>query len=151
MKKQVLVEVLKKVCYLPHPEAHKGRLILGKEIFEEEGRETNVFISPGAIIDLTGNVIIRAWTMIGAGTTIWTHDHYHGGRNKPLLELQEEKGVKWQDKKVGRDVWLHGCTVLAQVTEIPDGVIVGASAVLTKNPGSYEIWAGNPAKKIGER
>jgi hypothetical protein len=23
--------------------------------------------------------------------------------------------------------------------------------VLTKNPGAYEIWAGNPARKIGVR
>ncbi|THB78768.1 MAG: hypothetical protein D6B25_03295, partial [Desulfobulbaceae bacterium] len=41
--------------------------------------------------------------------------------------------------------------VLYQVTEIPDGVVLGAGSILTKNPGPYEIWAGNPARKIGER
>lgn len=151
MKKQLLIEVLKKVCYLPHPEVRKGRLILSKEIFDNEDRETNVVISPGAMLDLTGDITVGPWTMIGAGTTVWTHDHYHYGRDKPLLKLQEEKGVKWLDKMVGRDVWLHGCTILPQVTEIPDGVVVGAGSVLTKNPGAYEIWAGNPARKIGER
>jgi acetyltransferase-like isoleucine patch superfamily enzyme len=37
------------------------------------------------------------------------------------------------------------------VTKIPDGVVIAANAVLTKNPGIYEIWGGVPAKKIGER
>jgi acetyltransferase-like isoleucine patch superfamily enzyme len=151
MKKQVLLEVIKKVCYFPHPEVHTGQLVLSNEIFKNNDRETNVVISPGARIDLTGNIIIGPWAMIGEGTTIFTHDHYHEGRDRPLLKLQEEKGVKWLNKRVGRDVWLHGCTILAQVTTIPDGVVVGAGSVLTKNPGYYEIWAGNPAKKVGER
>ncbi|MBW1750927.1 MAG: hypothetical protein JRJ37_09570 [Deltaproteobacteria bacterium] len=38
-----------------------------------------------------------------------------------------------------------------QVTHIPNGVVIGAGSVLTKNPGPYEIWAGNPARKIGMR
>ena len=129
------------VCYWPHDEIHHGILEVENE---------TVMISLGARIDLTGNVEIGALSMIGDGTQIFTHDHYHEGR-RPLLLLQQEKGVKWQDKKIGRDVWLHGCIVLYQVTEIPDGVVVGAGAVLTKNPEAYGIYAGNPATKIGER
>ena len=151
MDKQQVFEVLKQVLHCPHPEVRKGILTLQKEVFEESERETNIYISPGARIDLTGDVIIGSWTMIGEGTRILTHDHYHEGRDKPLLKLQEEIGVKWSNKKIGRDVWLHNCTILVQVTEIPDGVVVGTGAVLTKNPGPYEIWAGNPARKIAER
>jgi acetyltransferase-like isoleucine patch superfamily enzyme len=40
---------------------------------------------------------------------------------------------------------------LYQVTRIPDGFVLGAGSVLTKNPGPYEIWAGAPAKKVGYR
>jgi serine O-acetyltransferase len=29
--------------------------------------------------------------------------------------------------------------------------VLGAGSVLTKNPGPFEIWAGNPARKIGQR
>lgn len=129
------------VLYYPHPEVHTGELVIG---------DGQLFISPKCRIDLTGSVTIGDWSMIGEGTTILTHDHYHEGR-KPLLLVQEEKGVKWQNKRIGNDVWLHGCTILYQVTEIPDGVVVGCASVLTENPGPYEIWAGNPAKKIGER
>jgi len=30
-------------------------------------------------------------------------------------------------------------------------VVLGGGSVLTRNPDPYEIWAGNPARKIGER
>jgi len=151
MTKQALIDVIRKVCHFPHVEVHQGQLTLSRAIFENTDREVNVIISAGAFIDLTGDITIGPWTMIGSGTKIFTHDHYHQGRHTPLLRLQEEKGVKWMNKTIGRDVWLHGCTILSQVTEIPDGVVVGADSVLTKNPGPYEIWAGNPALKIGER
>lgn len=136
-----IYDVLQRVIYIPHPEVHQGELIL------DEGE---ISISPGCFIDLTGSVSIGEYTMIGEGTRILTHDHWHEGR-QPLLLLQKEKGVKWQDKRIGRDVWLHNCIVLMQVTEIPDGVVIGAGSVVTKNPGPYEIWAGNPAICIGRR
>lgn len=133
-------ERILKVCYAPHSEIHTGEIII----------HNGALISPFCRIDLTGSVEIGEYAMIGEGTQILTHDHYHQGR-EPLLKLQQLLGVKWQDKKIGNDVWLHGCIVLYQVTEIPDGVVVGAGSVLTKNPGPYEIWAGNPSVKIGER
>ena len=151
MTKEGLYKVIKKVCHLPHPEIRMGRIHLHLDIFKTNDREANVVISPGASLDMTGDITIGPWTMIGDQTVIYTHDHYHEGREKPLLLLQEEKGVKWQNMVIGKDVWLHGCTILYQVTNIPDGVIVGAGSVLTKNPGPYEIWAGNPARKVGER
>lgn len=151
LSRSVLMEVIKRACYFPHPEIRKGTLHLSHEVFENQDRECNVLISPGARLDLTGDLRIGPWAMIGEGTVIFTHDHLHEGRQMPLLRLQEEKGIKWRSKIIGKDVWLHGCTVLCQVSEIPDGVVVGAGAVLTKNPKPYEIWAGNPARKVGER
>jgi hypothetical protein len=129
------------ISHWPHADLHQGNLVLADE---------SISLSPGAYIDLTGSVEISSYAMIGEGTRILTHDHYHDGRT-PLLLLQQAKGVKWMDKRIGTDVWLHGCTVLMQVTEIPDGVIVGAGSVLTHNPEPYGIYAGNPARKIGER
>ena len=146
-----LAEVLKHTCYFPHPEARMGKLAINPEVFADKDRETNISVSPRARLDLTGDIAIGAWTMIGEGTQLLTHDHLHIGRNKPLLQLQEERGIQWADKTIGKDVWLHGCTVLFQVEVIPDGVVVGAGSVLTKTPKPYEIWAGNPARKVGER
>jgi carbonic anhydrase/acetyltransferase-like protein (isoleucine patch superfamily) len=151
LPRSVLMEVIKRVCYFPHPETRKGSLHLNREAFDSPDRECNVLISPGARLDLTGDLTIGPWAMIGEGTVLLTHDHFHEGRQMPLLRLQEERGIKWRNKVIGKDVWLHGCTVLFQVGEIPDGVVVGAGAVLTRTPKPYEIWAGNPARKVGER
>jgi acetyltransferase-like isoleucine patch superfamily enzyme len=141
-----IIKLFDRICYFPHADINQGNINLP---LSEVGAFNSV-ISPGCRIDLTGSVSIGHYCMFGAGTQILTHDHYHVGR-VPLLLLQKEKGVMWQNKIIGDDVWLHDCTILYQVTNIPDGVVIGAKSVLTKNPGPYEIWAGNPAKKIGER
>lgn len=149
--KKKLYERLQDIIYYPHPEIHTGRLNFDEACFASEDRDCNLCISRRARIDCTANINIGPWTMIGAGTQIVTHDHFHEGKEKPLLLIHEEKGIWWSDLRIGRDVWLHGCTVLAQVTEIPEGVVVGLGAILTENPGPYEIWAGAPARKIRER
>jgi acetyltransferase-like isoleucine patch superfamily enzyme len=135
----------------PHGNVHHGHLYLSPECFATPGKETNLCISRFSILDCTGSIHIGPWCMIGARSRIYTHDHLHHGR-EPLLAQQEKYGVVWQDKYIGRDVWIHeNVLVLYQVTEIPDGAVIGAGAVLTRNPGPYEIWAGVPARKINDR
>ena len=34
---------------------------------------------------------------------------------------------------------------------IGNGAVIGAGAVVSKDIPDYEIWGGNPAKKVGER
>ena len=43
-----------------------------------------------------------------------------------------------------RAIVLQGCV-------IGKGAVLGAAAVLTKSIPDFEVWAGNPARKIGER
>lgn len=141
-----IIDKIDSTCiYVPHPRINIGYVKL------PECESHEISISPGCQIDITGIVYLSKWCMIGAGTQIWTHDHYHIGRT-PLLLLQEQLGVKWLDKRIGQDVWLHGCIVLMQCEEIADGCVVGAGSVVTKNlTEPYGIYAGNPAVKIGER
>lgn len=149
--KQELETSLKECRRKPHSNIHKGKLILSPEIFNTVGSETNVVISRFSILDNTGSIHIGPWCMIGARARIYTHDHCHQGR-EPLLATQEKLGVVWQDKYLGKDVWIHeNAIVLYQASIIPDGFVLGAGSVLTKNPGAYEIWGGVPAKKIADR
>ena len=142
---------LKECRRKPHSNIHKGKLILSPEVFGTAGSETNVVISRFSILDNTGSIHIGPWCMIGARARIYTHDHCHQGK-EPLLATQEKYGVIWQDKYLGKDVWIHeNAIVLYQASVLPDGFILGAGSVLTKNPGAYEIWAGVPARKIGDR
>jgi len=146
-----LEAALTKAVRYPHKKVHKGKLIISPKVYQTPGRETNLAISPFAILDCTGSIRVGPWCSIGARCRIYTHDTIHLG-TRPLMELQEEFGVLWQDKYIGADVWIHdGSFVLYQATYLPDGFVLGAGSVLTKNPGPYEIWAGMPARKIGVR
>jgi len=151
MTADLLEKALARAVRHPHKHVHRGKIVLAPEIFRTPGLETNVAVSPFCLLDCTGSIRIGPWCNIGHRARIYTHDTIHLGR-RPLAQVELEYGVLWQDKFIGADVWIHdGAIVLYQVTTLPDGVVVGAGAVLTRNPGPYEIWAGNPARKIGER
>lgn len=151
MSRQVLQDAVSRAVRHPHADISKGKLIISDEAFQDDDRETNLVISPYSILDCTGSIFVGPWCNIGPRTRIYTHDHIHAGR-EPLSRVQEQYGILFQDKYIGRDVWIHdGSLVLYQVTHIPDGVVLGGGSVLTRNPGPYEIWAGNPARKIAER
>lgn len=66
----------------------------------------------------------------------------------PIAESEFEK------VEIGDDVVLFpGAKVLGGpgVTSIGNGTIIAANAVLMTSTGEYEIWAGVPARKIGDR
>ena len=151
LNKAELRASLKKARRRPHGNVNKGKLVLSPEVFTTAGYETNITISPFSILDCTGSIHVGPWCMIGARSRIYTHDHCHHGR-QPLLALNEKYGVIWQDKYIGSDVWIHeNAIVLYQASILPDGFVLGAASVLTKNPGPYEIWAGLPARKVADR
>lgn len=55
------------------------------------------------------------------------------------------------DTVIGNDVWIgRGATILPGVT-IEDGAVIGACAVVSKDVGTYEVVAGNPARLIRSR
>lgn len=52
---------------------------------------------------------------------------------------------------IGKYVVIFAGAVICPGVTIDDCAVIGAGAVVTKDVPSYEIWAGTPAKKIGER
>jgi len=56
--------------------------------------------------------------------------------------------------RIGSDVQLSaGCKIIPRAGHgmtIGDGAVIGANAVVTKNVPAWEVWAGVPARKIGE-
>lgn len=53
---------------------------------------------------------------------------------------------------IGHDVWVGaGVTILPGCRRIGDGAIVGAGAVVTRDIEPFSIYAGNPARRIGQR
>lgn len=52
---------------------------------------------------------------------------------------------------VGNDVWIGSNACILRGVTVSDGAVVGAGAVVTHDIGPYEVWAGVPARKIGQR
>ena len=99
-------------------------------------------INRGCTIDARGNISIGDNVSISHGVYIMSGSHNHQssdfiGKMRPIY--------------IDDYVWVGvGATILQNVT-IGEGAVVCAGAVVNKNVGAYEIVAGVPAKKIGER
>lgn len=52
---------------------------------------------------------------------------------------------------IGNDVWLASNVTILKGVSIADGAVVAANSMVNKDIGPMEIWAGTPAKKIGDR
>lgn len=76
---------------------------------------------------------------------------FHEGENALHTHFSNHQVDDTPITKIGNDVWIgQGAYVKAGVS-ISNGAVVGMGAVVTKDIGPYEIWAGNPARLIRNR
>lgn len=118
--------------------------LLGAEI------PLSVPVGPDLILEHGGQgVVIHSRSRIGArvriyqGVTLGRADIYRSA------EESRFEGIKIED-----DVILApGCKVLCKegLLTVGQGTVVGANAVLLQSTGEYEIWAGAPARCVGQR
>lgn len=52
---------------------------------------------------------------------------------------------------IGNDVWIGAHCLIKSGVTIADGAVIGMGAVVTRDVGPYEVWAGIPAKLIKKR
>ncbi len=76
---------------------------------------------------------------------------FHEGNNVLGVNFQSFPYEFTPKTTIGNDVWIGiGAIVKAGVT-IHNGAVIGAGSVVTHDIPAYEIWAGNPARKIRNR
>lgn len=102
----------------------------------------NSTINDRCFFDTRGGICIGSNTAITSGVWISTvkHDVHSAG-----FEAIPE-GVE-----IGDFVFIGRRAMILQGCKIGKGAVLGAGSVLTKSIPDFEIWAGNPARKIGER
>lgn len=105
----------------------------------------------GAFCSLSWNV------SVGGGdhdtSRVTTHSFLYNERDSDLRPsaLPPVYDRLSRDVIVGSDVWIgSGATVLRGV-RIGHGAVVGASSLVNRDVGPYEVWAGVPARKIRDR
>jgi len=86
--------------------------------------------------------------LIASGCKFIDHDHGLSRRDLPVGPQVEgaEAAIFLEE-----DVWLGVNVIVLKGTRIARGALLAACSVVTNNEPPYEIWAGVPARKIGER
>ncbi len=101
----------------------------------------------GASIAARVRVTIGQRVSIGAGASIWDTDFH------PLNPYQRRqhptRDATCLPVTIHDDVFIGARAMILKGVTIGAGAVVGAGAVLTKDVGTYQIVAGNPAVVIG--
>ena len=106
----------------------------------------NVSIGRSSIIAIKDHLKIGNNTEISANVFIC--DQSHGIKSGKLITNQNSVIEK---VSIGEDVWIGANVSIVDGVDIGSHAVVGIGSVVTKNIPGWEIWAGNPARKIGKR
>lgn len=124
----------------PNVEFHNGPIILGKEVLI--GSYSNLRAGGEGC-----PIKIGDYTKIAQLVTITCQNH--GYKNKNVL-IKDQQMINLP-VTIGSDVWIGANSVILPGRTIGNGAVIGAGSVVTHDVPPYEVWAGNPAIKIGER
>lgn len=73
------------------------------------------------------------------------------GRNALKKNFANLPYEPYKETVIGNDVWIGGHCCIRSGVKIGDGAVIGMGSVLLHDVGTYEIWAGNPARMIRKR
>lgn len=77
-----------------------------------------------------------------------THPFFYN----PSLGYVETEQISRRSIEIGNDVWIgQNAIILASVTNIGDGAVIGAGTVVTKNVPDFAVVVGNPDKIVKYR
>lgn len=107
------------------------------------------------------NATIGPFCSIADNCRIGGHEHdykmvsvspvFFDGKNILKKNFSNFIEEKTKPITIGADVWIGAGSIIKSGVSIGTGAIVGAGSVVTHDVPPYEIWAGNPAKKIKNR
>lgn len=102
----------------------------------------NVVINKGCLLDGRGGLKIGNNVDIARDCFIWTAQHDPNNDEHQTIYARVE---------IGDYCWLSSRSTILPGKQMGRGSILAAGAILTHNTKEQEIWAGIPAKKIGDR
>ena len=106
-----------------------------------------VFIGRGCEFNIRRSISVADDCLIASGCKFIDHDHAMTINELPM----NKQPCPDAPIALEEDVWLGVNVVVLKGVTIGRGAVIGAGAVVTKSVPPYEIWAGIPAHKIGER
>lgn len=107
---------------------------------------SNVGMSNCAII-AQNRIIIGDQVYLGGGVRIYDND-FHS--TNPEIRLLNPEVIPSAPVEIKTRAFIGGHSLILKGLVIGENAVVGAGSVVTKSVGDNEIWAGVPAKKIGD-
>ena len=102
----------------------------------------------GANSSVPSAVVIGENVMMGQEVLMFTSNHRTDRLDIPM-------GAQGQTESkaiiIGNDVWIGARVIILPGVHVGNGAVIGAGAIVTKDVPDYEVWGGNPAKKLKSR
>ena len=107
----------------------------------------NVGLGTHGFFGCAGGIEIGDDTIFGNYVSLHSENHNYADTHIPIrLQGVNRKGIK-----IGKDCWIGSKTTILDGTEIGEGCIIAAGAVVRGKIESYSIIGGVPAKTIKKR
>lgn len=94
-----------------------------------------------------GQIIIGNYVQTGANVMMFAFNHCTELTGIPMIKQDYIDA----DIVIKDDVWIGAGTVITAGVTIGQGAVIGANSVVTKDVPDFSIYAGAPAKLIGNR
>jgi acetyltransferase-like isoleucine patch superfamily enzyme len=115
-------------------------------------------LQPGVVVWGGGSCEIGDRVSVGANTVILTGEYEMGTAEAPLFMVDFEEphqatyaGVSVPPTRIDSDAYI-GCNVsIRRGIHVGQGAVIGMGGVVNRDIPPWEIWVGNPARKIKDR
>lgn len=99
------------------------------------------------------NIVIGSKVFTGPNITIITGNHRTNLVGKYMADIRDEEKLSddEEDVVICDDFWIGANATSLKGVIIAEGCVIAAGAVLTKSTTPYGIYAGIPAKRVGNR
>ncbi|MGY4106518.1 CatB-related O-acetyltransferase [Aeromonas encheleia] len=137
---------------LKSPYLGNGTLFIGAYSYMNDGGYIRDDVFIGRYCSIGRRVTIGAGMHSMSGLS--TSPYLRGSRARAYNE-DERNRVKLRTNGsttiIENDVWIGDGAIICPGVKIKTGAVIGANSVVTRDVECYSIYAGSPAKKIGQR
>lgn len=111
-----------------------------------------IHIGAGCLLSSSSNIIIDNFSGLSHGVKIFGgSDDYSGEYMTNPTVPKEYLGVLYGDVIINKHCIIGTNSILLPNIELGEGTAVGAQSLINKNTLEWNIYAGNPARKIKKR
>lgn len=110
----------------------------------------HTWVGPFCMLDGSGGLSIGSFCSISSGVMIFTHDTVKWALSGGFGGSPRGKGYEYAPVSIGDNCFIGTQTVIIKGVAIGNRCLVGANSLVNKDMPDNSIFAGVPARQIGE-